>query len=171
MNKNVIPPSLLNMQINYFINVSALRPLTMAETKRLKELQSIKKTMSKQTKYILCGSEAVNCFNSCNYRDTAKEIHENRADIFEISDLNDIAELLEQLRGWDNFIEVSSDEQLEIELELKKLKPHVIYVNVYRHQGTNLPFVKNSFLDEEVAKKIGSKMKNYIKTVAITDEV
>lgn len=124
-----------------------------------------------KTKYILCGHEAVNCSNSSNYKDLAKEIHENRADIYEISDLNEISELLEQLRGWDNFIEISSIERNEIQRELDKLKPKVIYVNVYRHIGTRLPFVKNAFFDEETAKNFGRKRSNYIKTIEVTDEV
>lgn len=124
-----------------------------------------------KTKYILCGHEAVNCFNSSNYRDTAKLIHENKADIYEISDLNEISELLEQLRGWDEFIEIPRMEKFELDDELRKLKPKVIYVNVYRDLNTLTPYVKEQYWNEEAAKKIGRKRKNYIKTIPVTDEV
>jgi hypothetical protein len=65
-------------------------------------------------KYILTGSRAIVYYGEGNYEDVANLIENHEADIFEISSLDGIYELIEQLKGWDDFIVITSLERTKI---------------------------------------------------------
>ena len=68
--------------------------------------------------YILAGEEAVNHFQEENWAELQGcVLMENSGDIFsfDYSNSNPISELLEQLRGWTNYIELSEEDMKDIE--------------------------------------------------------
>jgi 3-dehydroquinate dehydratase len=69
-------------------------------------------------KYILTGSLAVRNYIEGDYKEVANLITHNEADIYGISSLDEIHELIEQLKGWDDFCVITDQERKEI---LKKL--------------------------------------------------
>lgn len=79
------------------------------------------------TKYIIAGSSATHQFRTyvlsgyVDYKHISNIIKEGLGDIFEISDLNEISELLEQMIGWDDFMEISEEDRNEILKELDLL--------------------------------------------------
>lgn len=65
-------------------------------------------------KYILTGLRAIHYLSEDNYQDVANLIENYEADIFEIDSLDGIYELLEQLKGWDDFCVITSLERNKI---------------------------------------------------------
>jgi hypothetical protein len=65
-------------------------------------------------KYILTGSRAIVYYGDGNYEDVANLIENHEADIFEISSLDGIYELIEQLKGWDDLMVITSLERNKI---------------------------------------------------------
>jgi len=65
-------------------------------------------------KYILTGSDAIKNYHQWNYDFVANAIINNEADIFEIESLDGIYELLEQLKGWDDFVVITTIERTKI---------------------------------------------------------
>ena len=65
-------------------------------------------------KYILTGVRAIYECHTNNYEQVAMDIKNGNADIFEISSLDGIYELLEQLKGWDDFAVITSLERMKI---------------------------------------------------------
>lgn len=65
-------------------------------------------------KYILTGSRAIVYYGEGNYEEVVNLIKQNEADIFEISSLDGIYELLEQLKGWDDYCVITSLERNKI---------------------------------------------------------
>lgn len=66
-------------------------------------------------KYILAGLRAIHFLSENNYEEVANLIKQNEADIFEIDSLDGIYELLEQLKGWDDFCVITSLERYKIQ--------------------------------------------------------
>lgn len=65
-------------------------------------------------KYILTGHLAVNNYIEGDYKEVANLITNNEGDIFGISSLDEIYELVEQLKGWDDFCVITSLERNKI---------------------------------------------------------
>ena len=65
-------------------------------------------------KYILTGLRAIHYYAEGNYEEVVNLIKQNEADIFEIDSLDGIYELLEQLRGWDDYCVITSLERDKI---------------------------------------------------------
>ena len=65
-------------------------------------------------KYILTGSRAIVYYGEGNYEEVVNLIKQNEADIFEIDSLDGIYELLEQLKGWDDYCVITSLERNKI---------------------------------------------------------
>ena len=65
-------------------------------------------------KYILTGRSAVNNYIEGDYKEVANLITNNEGDIFGISSLDEIYELVEQLKGWDDFCVITSLERNKI---------------------------------------------------------
>lgn len=53
--------------------------------------------------YILCGTEAVRALEQEDYSEVSKLIMNYSADVYSIESLDELDELLEQLRGWNEF--------------------------------------------------------------------
>lgn len=65
-------------------------------------------------KYILTGSLAVRNYIEGDYKEVANLIAHNEGDIFGIASLDEIHELIEQLKGWDDFCVITNQEREEI---------------------------------------------------------
>lgn len=65
-------------------------------------------------KYILTGSLAVRNYIEGDYKEVANLITNNEGDIFGIASLDEIHELIEQLKGWDDFCVITNQEREEI---------------------------------------------------------
>ena len=65
-------------------------------------------------KYILTSLRAIHYHAEGNYEEVVNLIKQNEADIFEIDSLDGIYELLEQLRGWDDYCVITSLERNKI---------------------------------------------------------
>ena len=65
-------------------------------------------------KYILTGLRAIHYYAEGNYEEVVNLIKHNEADVFEIDSLDGIYELLEQLKGWDDFCVITSLERNKI---------------------------------------------------------
>ena len=65
-------------------------------------------------KYFLTGLRAMHYHAEGNYEEVVNLIKQNEADIFQIESLDEIHELLEQLRGWDDYCIITSLERDEI---------------------------------------------------------
>lgn len=65
-------------------------------------------------KYILTGSRAIVYYAEGNYEEIGNLIKQNEADIFQIDSLDGIYELLEQLKGWDDYCVITSLERTKI---------------------------------------------------------
>lgn len=66
------------------------------------------------TKYILCGHIALEHYHKDDYKSLVKAITDKEGDMFAIDSLDEIYELLEQLRGWDNFEVITTLEHKKI---------------------------------------------------------
>lgn len=120
------------------------------------------------TKYILAGREAIQYFNTDKHDLVAKAIKNYKGDIFSIDNLDDIAELLENLRGYNDFIEIEKEDRDIIQDELDALTPKAVWVNVHKsNQGV---WTSGSFDKKEDALKYKSSP-YYVKTVKITAEL
>ena len=65
-------------------------------------------------KYILTGLRAIHYYAEGNYEEIGNLIKQNEADIFQIDSLDGIYELLEQLKGWDDYCVITSLERTKI---------------------------------------------------------
>ena len=65
-------------------------------------------------KYILTGSLAVRNYIEGDHKEVANLITNNEGDIFGIASLDEIHELIEQLKGWDDFCVITNQEREEI---------------------------------------------------------
>lgn len=121
------------------------------------------------TKYILAGREALQHYNADKHDLVAKAIKDYKGDIFSIDNLDDIAELLEKLRGYDDyFIEIEKEDRDIIQEELDALIPKEVWVNVHKsNQGL---WTSASFDKKEDALKYKSSA-YYVKTVKITADI
>lgn len=115
------------------------------------------------TKYILAGREALQHYDVDKHDLIAKAIKDYKGDIFSIDNLDDIAELLENLRGWDDFIEIDVHDRDIIQEELDALIPKAVWINVYRTKG--VVWTSITFDTKEEALKHRSL--DYIKTIEI----
>lgn len=117
------------------------------------------------TKYILAGREALQHYDADKHDLIAKAIKDYKGDIFSIDNLDDIAELLENLRGWDDFIEIDVHDRDIIQDELDVLTPKGVWVNVYKSNQS--VWTSGSFGTKEIALKYKSSP-YYVKTIEIT---
>lgn len=65
-------------------------------------------------KYILTGLRAIHYLAENEYEEVHNLIKQNEADIFCMESLDDIYELVEQLKGWDDFCVITSLERNKI---------------------------------------------------------
>lgn len=80
----------------------------------IKKLEIMSNNTDMAKKYILTGVRAIYECHTNNYEQVAMDIKNGNADIFEISSLDGIYELLEQLKGWDDFAVITSLERMKI---------------------------------------------------------
>jgi hypothetical protein len=84
------------------------------EYSELRQKSGVVSDTDKARKFILAGHEAILAYEVAHYELVAQYIKSQGADIFEISSMDGIYELLEQLKGWDDFIVITSLEQQKI---------------------------------------------------------
>lgn len=120
------------------------------------------------TKYILTGSEAIRHFNTDKHDLVAKAIKDHKGDIFSIDNLDDIAELLENLRGYDDFIEIEKEDRDIIQEELDALIPKSVWINVYK--SNRAVWASGSFDTKEAALMYKSSP-YYVKTTEIRVDI
>jgi hypothetical protein len=75
------------------------------------------------TYYILAGSRPIRHYSLVepDYVQIGKSIEECDGDIYEISSLENLSELLAQLMGWDDFVVIRPEDAVEIWKSLAKL--------------------------------------------------
>ena len=66
------------------------------------------------TKYILCGETALRYYHQDDYKSLVKAITDKEGDMFAIDSIDEIYELLEQLRGWNDFEVITTLEHEKI---------------------------------------------------------
>lgn len=127
------------------------------------------------TKYILAGREALQHFNADKHDLVAKAIKDYKGDIFSIDNLDDMAELLENLRGYDDFVEIEKEDRDIIQDELDALTPKLdaltpkaVWINMYKSNQT--VWTSGSFNTKEAALEYKSSP-YYVKTVKITADI
>lgn len=96
----------------YMALLPALEKL--AEDNRGVLSESVFEDTDKARKYILVGHSAIMAYEVFHYELVAEYIKNKKADIFEISSMDGMYELLEQLKGWDDFTVITSLEQMKI---------------------------------------------------------
>ena len=104
--------------------------------------------------YILAGEEAVNHFQEENWAELQGcVLMENSGDIFsfDYSNLNPISELLEQLRGWNNYIELSEEDMKDIEKNT--------LIEIERTNNVKLPIYWSTSDFEGIAEKNFKELK------------